>query len=171
MAIIQKRAEDLKPGDVLRTKGMNDRVVLAVTDSTNYIGTHTADLGAPSHQYPVPPMPNMRDTLFDVVVPDARVTDEELDALLAAGRVLVGMIDSGGIWDEALSDADHASVTATLQRLRPSEPPTLAEALDALLTSADYIGVDVSPEDIDGNAAAARARDVLNRARRAGLLP
>lgn len=169
MAIIQKRADQLQPGDILRTKGRNGRVVLSVTDGPIGIGTFTADLGAPSHHYPAPPIGYARDTLLDVVVPDARVTDDELDVLIVAATRLVRLHESGDA-GRILDDAEYGYLGLIVDRLRPPPPPTMGEVLAALAKMTQYafddqmFGSDTAKEK-------AAARDLLDRARRAGLLP
>lgn len=154
MAIIQKRADELNPGDhVLSLNGGQEWVILRhylaqaqdVKITVGVIGAGSAEhYWVPSGQY------------FEMVQPNltpAQQHAEELVELLAECSPILG------------HDAISARINAMLDKITPPEPPTLAEALELIAFGAAKASGDYKPGDFTR-----RAEVILDRARRSGVL-
>ena len=160
MAIIQKRADELQPGDILLAGATCDRrIVLTGARSTVHpdmwaVRWYDTQLGAIETPVFRP------EVLVPVEVPDQLVSAVDLANLVGAARMLIDLHDSGEAGN-LLNIQQHESLTAIVERFRPPEPPTLAEALAQLqaVHDAKHPGDEL-----------VRVYQLLERARRAGVL-
>lgn len=167
MAIFQKRACDLRVGDVLVARSVySQRVVYHVHKAGDSVCPHTYPTGAASFQPPMAPEIYDGSMLVDVEVPDLIIERVELDVLLDAARDYVRLAESGDA-GHIMDDTRRNMLETIIDSLRPPEPPTLAEALAALAEIRDMkngvqsIGVERGR----------RVDALLERARRTGVLP
>lgn len=95
------------------------------------------------------------------------VTADELHLLVKAAHQVLEM---AGDHPSIIDHDTYTGLTALVERLAPVVPPTLAEVLSALNLASEWIGVDAAPSDVESVEAARVASDILDRARRAGML-
>lgn len=159
MGTIQKRADELKPGDVFTWGGVRV-VALRVEARDNEIVICTARLpdpayagGAPSQvSYPRTCVMQVETNAPDLT-PAQQHADELAEALLEVRTEVpvLGMLR-------------RQRIDALLDKIKPPEPPTLEEALYALQLVTEQSNI----PGLSGQEQV--AADVLDRARRAGLL-
>jgi len=156
MGIIQKRADELKPGDVLPVK--DGSVVLV---GVRYLSADCVELMGCA----------MTDDKMDVKTRsqrefiNTRVAVESPDLTPAqqhAEELARALMDCLEALPRGIPEATRAA--ALLDKVLPPEPPTLAEAL------AELEAICNSHDDESEYAAMQRAGQLLDRARRAGVL-
>jgi hypothetical protein len=156
--IITKRADELKPGDVIFA-GINSapRAVLnAIAAIDKTINLVTAALHVE--------LPNIIATnhasgyTFDVEVPDPKVSDENLADLIKAARAWLG----GSV--PTITERDL--IGRLVDTLSPPNPPTYEELLAAVkdFTDPPRATIDGHPNNFTKGLA------LVDRARKAGLL-
>jgi hypothetical protein len=169
MGIIQKRADELKPGDVLPTQsGICSFPYMVIRGSSRkgsewvYHYVCAVDKDAPY----VFEAKFAADIVCNVESPDLTLAQQHAEELLALVRKMAGVFK----YSHTMSDADVAAhgkayvemAHEVLAKIDPPEPPTLAEALESL----DALTSETSHMP--------KARDyalgLLDRARRAGVL-
>lgn len=162
--IITKRADELKPGDILVT--VDSRKVVMHTETSDgfaQVICSTVALGpiSMSTAHPV-------DTLLDVEVPDLTPAQERAEELAELLRRAVK-------WATTPRESSNwaAAARVLLDEIDPPKPPTLGEVLLALMDAEPLINMD--PEDAVGGPAhtskvSDNARDIIERARKAGLI-
>lgn len=168
MAIIKKRMDELTVGDiVLIPHPMNPHA----SPSRGLVVGAAQTPGSIAVVYVLAGKISAQDTkafhrspadLVDVEVPDIQsLSADDLDLLITSASECVER------------EIGPERLRALVDRLRPPEPPTLAEALAVLASVERLINSDFDRStDEDGDMAKEReAKALLDRARRAGLLP
>lgn len=161
MGIIQKRADELKPGDVVVTERERQKAVVLrapVPAAHTYEGRKRLDVLAFALDSEVTGHTSFfADGMADVESLDLTQAQLHAEELAKYARGYFSAVDAGYL--PAFSKDEYSEFRALLDAIKPPEPPTLAEALNALLRAkADGRAT----PDID---------DILDRARRAKVLP
>ena len=173
MGTIQKRADELRPGDVIVIKApggtvapaVDQRLAVLYTFSSaaiqggDLITVHAVDLGGAQYMPGIliqAPRAFSADQLLYVESPDLTPAQQHAEELAEALRVMMDCHDSGA---ELYHDY-HAKYTTLLDKIKPPEPPTLAEALELVRKVHDTTPCGHKPE----------LAAMLDRARRAGML-
>jgi hypothetical protein len=156
MAIIQKRADELKPGDVL-TGDLKAVVISSLSNgyiwhgAPNGYGTVDISTLSPAHA-----------DLFEVEARDLTPAQQHAEELHKYAEMFFRQYCNG----ERADAGDDGKLAYLLDAIAPPAPPTLEEALEALRQV-----VAVRQTMGDHEASEERAKDLLDRARRAGVMP
>lgn len=115
LVVIQKRADELKPGDVL-TNPSRDVVLFAICEgSTLRIGTYDTEEQKTSTRY------LHNNDMVDVEAPELTHAQQHAEELYAVAERMVRTGNWGCL-----------ELSQVVAKIKPPEPPTLAEALEAL---------------------------------------
>jgi hypothetical protein len=157
MGTIQKRAFEIKPGDVIQTDSDRLTVLHIQAESSKEIAFLCAYLDS------LKPEPHIRRWAHKMTV-KVEVNSPALTSAQQHADELVAMLQR---CEPAFDNYPELSVAVDtlLEKVRPPEPPTLAEALEVLVSGVTLVGGDYKP-----GAFTDRANALLDRARRAGLL-
>lgn len=163
--IIQKRADELKPGDILAKKGLHRAVVIATSQlNPQCVSIIMVRLGSTGY-INSPALPATNEAPFDVEVPDPKVSDDDLADLIKAARAWL----NGSV--PTISDRDL--IARLVDKLSPPNPPTLDEVLLALTDAAQWVGVDperYSDGIVEAGKVGNRVDSIIQRARHAGMI-
>lgn len=161
--IIQKFVSQLQQGDVLAPimpGGPRHAVLTVRLPGDGFVAFDLGRLGPDEPGFA--PTPQLRSETWaaggkvDVEVPDLTPAQLHADELREALWMAANKLREYGL--------DDRELRALLDRIDPPKPPTLAEALQLLAQVRD-------PEAVDGDTPwPRRADDLLERARRAGVL-
>lgn len=162
--VIQKRADRLQPGDIISYPDQRS-IVLSVKHSpmSVRIVALVIDVAHKLIDRDVSPGVEIM-TEVDQLTPAQRHADELVESLLAAANILRG---------GNLSAQEHErKIRTLLAKLEPIEPPTLQEALGALMKLADGAGAVMAGtwEKDSMQPERTAAHDIIRRARAAGVL-
>lgn len=159
MAIIQKRADELKPGDVV-TMGKNGKCSFLYASREAIADEVRMQFGAHNGWGLVTHMLNCgEDTVFHVESPDLTPAQQHAEELAEALQVMMNCHAYGA----ELYDDYRAKYIALLDKIKP---PTLAEALGMLEKIRFAAHLPAASIDIINGVDA-----MLDRARRAGVMP
>lgn len=170
MSTIQKRADELKPGDVFEFD--ERRIVLAAMAHDGCIAVIHAQIGIypKSHGEYDSMVEEGRwnpSAQFAVESPDLTPAQQHAEELADTLRKLVDSLDNGVMY-HAHAAQPMKDAHALLDKIKPPEPPTLEEALKALETLHASTHPGSEPHWSYDTEASVRA--LLDRARRAGKL-
>lgn len=169
--IIQRRADQLEPGDILPDPRRVITCVASLPGVTSTIVVFTVSLEPGPEPQRAPPFAPPQAESFqqhqtvNVEVRDFTPVQVHAEELVALARLSVQHSLTGPVKNAAL---------AVLAKIDPPAPPTLEELAGALAGAAKYLNLNVDRLDADDRAAAdqaeADATAMLKRARAAGLL-
>lgn len=167
---MKKRAEDLRPGDILAAVGPREprAVILKILGTRPLAPAAIGGVVVDALVAPLDDGPERRANWefsndVDVEAPALTLVQQHAEELLEMVR--------------RLASGTHVQVDAQalLARIDPPQPVTVGEVLDALAAAAKYANLNVDsldPEDREASYQAEQtAGAILKRARRAGQLP
>lgn len=154
MAIIQKRADELKPGDVLIAHH-GRHSVLALTEDAGIVEVTTCELRKYGDEACLRERTTREcDVTVYVEAPDLTPAQQHAEDLADA---LDWLLNDERSSDQALYNEQVPKFRALLDKIKPPEPPTLRDLAYALDS--------IDPDHMPPSALAA-----LDRARRAGVI-
>lgn len=173
MTTIQKRAAQLTAGDIFETHG-GRAVVLHMVDLGTHLDMYSALLGRPPLPVCEPPAQVAFDAMYTVQVGDLTPVQEHADNLLASLKWAVGFIETYARDHIGPATPEMNKARQVIDAVEPPQPPTMDEVLAALALAAKWVNLNVDRLDEDDrkqcDAAERNTTEVLNRARRAGMI-
>lgn len=177
MGTVNKVAAQLQVGDIYTCQGGRAVVVHMVDRGAFGVLLYTAVLGRQPLPVMAPPETTSWEAKFCVEVPEpapltpAQQLAEELRDRL---QWLLGFVSTYARGHMGPATPEFDKVRALLDKVMPPNPPTLAEVLAALELSTKWANLNVDNLGEGDREACDKAErnavDVLNRARRAGML-
>lgn len=168
MRVIQKRADELRPGDdvallmggPMSAPNLKERLVMLRFNGAD-LGNDGIAFGRLAHAGRAPltdiryfrPDDSVNVEAPDELTPAQQHADELREMLWRAANFMRGRASFTEI---------EAEARALLERIEPPAPPTLEEALAALT---NLLQPAIGPAQLE------HARDILSRARKAGVIP
>jgi hypothetical protein len=170
--IITKRADELKPGDILAVEGTNRRnVILKARDIGN--GVRVTFAGINLHHTEVESATLVNDREFNVEALDLTPAQERADLLV---EVLRDGVKSQMAYAPAGAKLPTwvGNARDLLDEIDPPNPPTIEELLTALKDAAKWANINVDRLDLDDKSACDESEKnlgaLLTRARKAGMI-
>lgn len=155
MGIVQKRADELKRGDVLA----DGRVVVSKVERSqeNNISAFMHGEGeSRTFEYFMP-----GERIVDVESPDLTPAQQHAEELAEAGKLIANQLVKSFYPAEMIVAIE--TMRALLDKIKPPEPPTLEEALASLAVASGHL-LNIP------SAGYKKMVDVLERGRRSGVL-